>query len=320
MTDRNALLVPAGGFSQPRLYRRRRRTLLVVAAFLTFLLATSGAGFVALTWHRNADHHKFISTNGWPAVGQGAYRVGAGPEAVSPSERPAPIASVAKVMTAYVVLHERPLDPDANGPSLTVTADDVVDTAERRSRDESVIDVAEGEQLSERQALVALMLPSANNVAIMLAEWVADSVPAFVKLMNDAADDLDMTQTTYTDPSGYDPATASTAADQLKLAEAVVGDPVLSPIMAMRSADLPVAGTVHNTNTLLGQDGFDGMKTGSTDAAGACLMFHALRYVNGQPVDVLGVVLGQPGLRGQPLIDSALAAAKQLAERLAPDS
>jgi len=72
---------------------------------------------------------------------------------------------------------------------------------------------------------------------------------------------------------------------------------------------------VYNTNALLGQDGFVGMKTGSDDAAGGCLMFRSRREVDGREVDVTGVVLGQ---RGHNLIAAGQHAAKQLVDRLAP--
>ena len=85
--------------------------------------------------------------------------------------------------------------------------------------------------------------------------------------------------------------------------------------MATRSYRLPVEGEVRNTDTLLGQHGFVGMKTGSDDAAGGCFMFRSRRVVNGRVVDLIGVVLGQ---RGHNLITAALQAARQLADRLAP--
>jgi serine-type D-Ala-D-Ala carboxypeptidase (penicillin-binding protein 5/6) len=72
---------------------------------------------------------------------------------------------------------------------------------------------------------------------------------------------------------------------------------------------------VTNTNTLLGQDGFVGMKTGSDDAAGGCFMFRTRRFVDGRTVYLIGVVLGQ---HGRNLITAGLYAARQLADRLAP--
>ena len=160
---------------------------------------------------------------------------------------------------------------------------------------ESVVPVAAGEQLTERQALQALLLPSANNIAAVLARWDAGSTARFVARMNATARSLGMTHTRYTDPSGYDDATVSTAADQVRIVDRAMRLPVFASIVATPSATLPVAGTVHNTNTLLGHDGFVGVKTGSDDAAGGCFAFRAIRWIDGKRTTITGVVLGQPG-------------------------
>jgi D-alanyl-D-alanine carboxypeptidase (penicillin-binding protein 5/6) len=162
---------------------------------------------------------------------------------------------------------------------------------------------------------MALLLPSANNIAVMLARYISGSVDAFVHEMNTTAKSLGMTHTTYTDPSGFDATTVSTAIDQLTLAQHVVEDNTLTAMMSTSSYKLPVAGTVYNTDTLLGQDGFVGMKTGSDDAAGGCFMFRSYRSVHGFNTELIGVVLGQ---RGHNLINAGLYAARQLADRIAP--
>jgi D-alanyl-D-alanine carboxypeptidase (penicillin-binding protein 5/6) len=254
----------------------------------------------------------YLSTDGWPLRGQGAYVVDGGRPAVSPHQRPVPIASVAKVMTAYVVLRHHPLSAGESGPRFVVDEADVADTEARRRDGQSVIDVRAGEELTEREALMAILLPSANNVAVLVARQVSGSVPAFVDEMNRTAQALHMSHTTYTDPSGYDDGTVSTARDQLRLARVVARDATLAGMMATRAYWLPVAGEVTNTNTLLGQDGFAGMKTGSDEAAGGCFMFRAVwPAVSGQR-SVIGVVLGQ---RGHSLITAALYAARQLVQR-----
>jgi D-alanyl-D-alanine carboxypeptidase (penicillin-binding protein 5/6) len=130
--------------------------------------------------------------------------------------------------------------------------------------------VAAGEAISERHALEVLLLPSADNMAWRLARWDAGSQAAFAARMNAAARRLGMTGTSYTDPSGLNPSTASTAADQVRLGMAAMQVPALAAIVDMPTAVVPVAGTIRNTNTLLGQDGIAGLKTGSTRAAGGC--------------------------------------------------
>lgn len=253
----------------------------------------------------------------WPQSGQGAYVIGDGQPVASPNEQPVPIASVAKVMTAYLVLKHDPLNTTDSGPSFTVGQIDVQDTRTRREEGQSVVQVRDGEQLSERDVLVALLLPSANNIAELVARQIAGSVGAFVTEMNATAKALGMTQTTYTDPSGYDTATVSTALDQLRLAQVVAKDPTLAAMMATRSYWLPVAGEVTNTDTLLGHDGFVGMKTGSDDAAGGCFMFRAVLPAEGAGAQVIGVALGQPG---SDRITAGLSAGRQLVDHLASNS
>jgi len=293
---------------------RRRRRWIALAAVLVLALATTLFVVRRLLDDTSRD---YLSTNGWPTVGQGAYQIGDQQPRASADQRPVPIASVAKVMTAVVVLKHRPLGTDAAGPAIVVSAADVADTARRRGQDQSIVTVAAGERLSERDALMALMLPSANNVAAMLARFVSGSIPAFVREMNRTADRLGMDDTTYTDPSGYDAHTVSTARDQLVLARVAAKDDTLAGIMNTQKYRLPVAGVVHNTDTLLGSGGFVGMKTGSDDDAGGCFMFRAYRSIDGVNTPIIGVVLGQ---HGHHLITAGLYAAKQLVDRLAPQA
>jgi D-alanyl-D-alanine carboxypeptidase (penicillin-binding protein 5/6) len=133
--------------------------------------------------------------------------------------------------------------------------------------------------------------------------------------MNAVARSLRMTRTRYTDPSGYDDATVSTAADQVRIVVRAMRLPVFAHIVRTPSATLPVAGTVHNTDTLLGDGGFVGVKTGSDDAAGGCFAFRAVRSIDGRRTTITGVVLGQPG---RDRIAAGLAAAAALVDRLAP--
>jgi D-alanyl-D-alanine carboxypeptidase (penicillin-binding protein 5/6) len=263
--------------------------------------------------HRGAPGEALPSTV-WPAHGQAAVQIGQSQVQAGPNQHAAAIASVAKVMTAYLVLRDHPLGPGQDGPTITLTDADVADTDRRRRQQESVVSIAAGEQLTERQALQALLLPSANNIAAVLARWDAGSTNRFVARMNATARSLGMTHTRYTDPSGYDDATVSTAADQVRLVDRAMRLPVFASIVATPSATLPVAGTVHNTNRLLGHNGFVGVKTGSHDAAGGCFAFRAIRWIDGKRTTITGVVLGQPG-RNQGA--AGLAAADAMVDRIA---
>ncbi|HVX43814.1 MAG TPA: D-alanyl-D-alanine carboxypeptidase [Mycobacteriales bacterium] len=278
-------------------------------------------GFGAIAGYRFVENHstraarESLDGTVWPAHGQAAYTIGDRSGVHSgPGQHPAPIASVAKVMTAYLVLQHHPLAAGAHGPTIGLDADDVADTEDRRGRSESVVSVADGEELTERQALQALLLPSANNIAAVLARWVSGSQGAFVAEMNRTAAALGMAQTHYTDPSGFDPGTVSTAADQVLMVQRAMRNPVLAQIVRTPSAELPVEGTVHNTDSLLGHDGFVGVKTGSDDAAGGCFAFRAIRTIDGKRTVITGVVLGQPGHNQ---IGAGLAAADAMVDRIA---
>ena len=111
-------------------------------------------------------------------------------------------------------------------------------------------------------------------------------------------------------PRGFEDTTVSTAADQLKLGQAAMNDSTFAEIVAMPSTVLPVAGEVANLNQLVGHEGFVGIKTGSDQAAGGCLLFAKRIEVDGRTLTVLGAVLGQ---REGDFIPAALASAKSLA-------
>ncbi|MBS1877971.1 MAG: D-alanyl-D-alanine carboxypeptidase [Actinobacteria bacterium] len=251
----------------------------------------------------------------WPREGEAAVAVeGLGSVGASGGQAPVPIASVAKVMTAYLVLKQHPLAAGEEGFRIRISRADVADLHARIALDQSVVEVRAGEVLSERQALEALLLPSANNVAALLAVHEAGSVEAFAAEMNEAAAELGMTRTHYTDPSGFEATTVSTAADQIKLARAAMADPAFAEIVAMPSARLPVAGLVPNYNELVGHEGFVGIKTGSDEAAGGCLLFAKRIEVGGRDLTVLGAVFGQ---REGELVQAALASANRLAASVA---
>ncbi|MFB6893050.1 D-alanyl-D-alanine carboxypeptidase family protein [Kitasatospora sp. NPDC056327] len=231
----------------------------------------------------------------WPEEGQSAVAVTkVGVVGVNGPQQPVPIASVTKVMTAYVVLRDHPLQDGQDGPTITV---DARAAAESASTSESTAPVVEGQRLTQRKLLEVMLLPSANNVARLLARWDAGSEEAFVTRMNAEAARLGMTATTYTGASGIEPTTVSTAADQVVLAREAMKEPALRATVALRSTMLPGrAEPLRNTNTLLDRPGVVGLKTGSSTPAGGNLMW-ALEVPDGGAGTgrrlVLGVVLGQ---------------------------
>ncbi|MDX2405276.1 serine hydrolase [Streptomyces microflavus] len=234
----------------------------------------------------------------WPGQGQSAVMVdGVGSLGSEGAQKPAPIASVAKVMTAYVILQEHPLKGDEEGE--TITADQKAED-ESKNADESTAPLTKGQQLTQRQMLQLLMIPSGNNAARLLARWDAGSEDKFIDKMNDAAKDLGMTDSTYTDPSGLKKTTVSTATDQLKLAQAVMRNDVFRKIVDMPEIEIKgIDGKIYNNNTLLLEPGVSGIKTGSSTPAGGNLLWSANTVVDGKTLWIYGAVMGQQAGTGR---------------------
>jgi D-alanyl-D-alanine carboxypeptidase (penicillin-binding protein 5/6) len=258
--------------------------------------------------------HTPLGTIAWPASGVSAADIsGVGVVPGPGASRTVPIASVAKLMTAYVILRSHPLGAGKAGPAIVVQPGEAAAYPAQKSDGDSLVPVTAGEQLTERQALEALLLPSADNVAWILARWDAGSQAAFVAQMNTTARQLGMTSTHYTDPSGLSASTTSTAADQVRLGMAAMSEPALAQIAALRSAVVPVAGVVHNYNTLLGQDGITGLKTGSDTAAGGCVLLAARQQADGHETLIVAAAFGQPGTLAS-MLPTALQAGHQLVQ------
>lgn len=250
----------------------------------------------------------------WPSQGEAAVGLaGTGLIGSHGSRRPTPIASIAKVMTAYVVLHDHPLGGRAGEPRITVSHADVAAYRSDRAGGQSVVAVRAGERLTERQALEAMLLPSGNNIATLLARWDAGTERAFVTKMNRRARALGLAHTRYTGASGVKASTVSTARDQVRLAMRAMEVRALAKIVAMAQATLPVAGRQYNKDALLGHDGIVGIKTGTTSRAGGCFVFAAREHLPGRVITVVGAVLHQAAGQAQPtMINAAFHATTRL--------
>ena len=203
-----------------------------------------------------------------------------------------PIASIAKVMTALAILHEKPLSVGEQGPTITMTSNDVAVYQSDLAQNQSVVAVSAGEQLSEYQALEAMLIPSATNIADVAAPWAFGSMDSYLSYANSYAQQIGMTDSHFADASGFSPDTTSTPQDLLKLGEVAMQNPVIASIVSQASVTLPVAGTVNNFNADVGQGGINGIKTGNTDQAGGALLLSAKE----QGYSVIGIILDAPDL------------------------
>lgn len=187
-----------------------------------------------------------------------------------------PMASTTKLMTALLVREHARLNEEVVVPASALVGG-------------ASMGLEAGEHLTVEDLLWGLLLNSGNDAAVALAEHVAGSQAAFVELMNQRAATLGLRDTHFANPHGLDaPEHYSSVYDLWKLAEAVLADPVLRRMVATRSYN--AAGhALRNRNELLSMyPGADGVKTGTTDQAGQCLVASVTR--NGHRV--IAVVLG----------------------------
>ncbi len=252
----------------------------------------------------------------WPSQGQAAMDVnGIGSFGTSGDQKPVPIASIAKVMTVYVILRDHPLEKGKDGPKIPVDAAAEKHYKTGKAEQESVVRVAEGQKITQYEALQAVMLPSANNIAKLLARWdsKSGSEDAFVAKMNKTAKELGMKNTHYTDPSGLDKTTVSTAEDLVKLGRAAMKNPVFNEISRQPSyKDL----NNEKQNNFFGlvPTVAIGIKTGTTTAAGGNILFAAEKKVGGETQTIIGAALGQFGKNGVANIDEVTGVTRKLIE------
>jgi serine-type D-Ala-D-Ala carboxypeptidase (penicillin-binding protein 5/6) len=282
---------------------RRRRRLLTWGTAL--IVAALCAGAIA-QWVRPLPHATLTARDvrlpgtapsfAWPGSGEAAATVvGVGTVGEVRGAQAVPVAGLAELLTAYVVLSDHRLAPGADGPTIPVSADALAAYQAGQASQESEVPVAAGESLSELQALEGLLVDSGADMATVLADWDAGSVSAFVAKMTAAASRLGLTSTHITDPTGVDPATTSTAEDLVRLGEASLSIPVLRQIVSLAQASVPMTDVVYNPNFDLGHDGIIGIKTASDSSAQGCYLFAAQQNIGGKDITVVGAVLGQPG-------------------------
>ncbi len=235
-------------------------------------------------------------TFAWPSSGEAAATVvGVGSVGDVRGSQSVPVAGLAQVLTAYVILSDHPLEPGADGPTISVGADGLAAYQAGLAAQESEVPVTVGEPLTELEALEGMLVDSGADMATVLADWDAGSVSAFEVKMNAAAAKLGLSSTHITDPSGVDPGTTSTAEDLVRLGEASLSVPVLRQIVSLPQASVPMTSVVYNLDFDLGHDGIIGIKSASDSSAQGCFLFAAQQSVAGKNITVVGAVLSQPG-------------------------
>ncbi len=201
------------------------------------------------------------------------------------ADLPLPPASLTKLMTALLALEEGP----GPGEWVRVSGRAARETGSR-------IGLRAGEELSRGDALAAMLIGSANDACLALAEHLAGSEAAFVERLNARATGLGLRHTRFRNACGHDaPGHLSSARDLMALTRTALAFPELARLVALERIDVATrAGrviAVGTHNQLLGRvEGVRGVKSGTTGAAGRCLVALARR---GQD-EVLLVLLDAP--------------------------
>jgi D-alanyl-D-alanine carboxypeptidase (penicillin-binding protein 5/6) len=233
----------------------------------------------------------------WPKQGSAAVAVPAlSVAAASPSQPRQPIASLTKMMTTWVVLHQLPLTFAQSGPCLVVTDGEVALYHYDVDIDLSSVTIREGERLCEGTLLRGLLVHSSADYAQLLVALTGMAMPAFINVMNRDARALGMTNTHYVDVTGISPYDLSTASDQAIMAVQLIGaEPIVRRIVALPKVWLPVVGAVVSYTPLVGMDGVVGVKSGYTSQAGGCDVMTINYTLDKTVVTAFAVVLGQHG-------------------------
>jgi serine-type D-Ala-D-Ala carboxypeptidase (penicillin-binding protein 5/6) len=231
----------------------------------------------------------------WPGYGQAAYGIpGQRVFAISETDtKPVPIASLTKVITALAVLDKHPLEPGDQGPMITYTQADVDLFYEYLAKDGIVVPVEVGEQISLYQALQAILLVSANNVADTVVRWSFGSMESYKDHANSMLRNMGLEYTVADDASGFSPQSVSTAKEMTILGYHYMQNPVLREIAFQEGASIPVAGNIRSSNSFANDEGVVGIKIGFIEEAGRTYLVADVAHGEGSVESVsVAAVLG----------------------------
>lgn len=197
------------------------------------------------------------------------------PMAVAGTTDALPMASIAKIVTALVVLEAKPLDVGRTGPTVAITTADYQDYIDYANADARTVVVFPGENWTERELLQAMILGSSNNHADTLARWAFGSVDAYLEAANTWLAKNGLPATHVVDATGLHDASVGTATDLAHLAGIAAAHPVIAELLANPSDALVGQRGVDNTTAYLPEEGITGISRSYTDAAGVCFLFTA---------------------------------------------
>ncbi len=228
----------------------------------------------------------------WPATGSAAIGYLDTPNKAVASfngKQVLPTASTIKLLTAVVVLSQKPLGPGEDGERIYFNNADVERTNAIIAVDGSYFPITNGMSMSYHQALEVMLIGSANNISEKLAILAFGGLEEYKKAANSYLASNSITNTNVDDTSGLSSATTSTAEDMMRISLLAMGIPVIREVVDTVKTDVNGINIV-NTNKLLGAGDIDGIKTGYTLEAGGCLLLS--KTVDGNLL--VAVVMGLP--------------------------
>ncbi|WP_422873957.1 D-alanyl-D-alanine carboxypeptidase family protein [Curtobacterium sp. RRHDQ66] len=284
---------------RPRSAVRRPVTISVVAVLVLavgYLVAAAVVPFspASATTTSYAAPTSSLPALTFPSYGATAVEAPGFPESLRTSgdTKQRSIASISKVVTALVVLDAKPLSQGQAGPTIAFTPEMEGLYAQYLAQNGEVAPMPSGLRLSEYQTLQVMLMKSANNYAGSLALWAFGSMDAYKKAAASWLDEHGLDETSIQEPTGLDAKNVSTATDLVDLGKLALANPVVKEVVGTKQATIPNVGDIENSNKLLGIDGVEGIKTGTLDEAGACLLFAATYQRGGKAVTVIGAMLG----------------------------
>jgi D-alanyl-D-alanine carboxypeptidase (penicillin-binding protein 5/6) len=294
---------------------RRRRRRVIAAAVAGVLVLAAVATYVPVTLNAPVDAPTVSVTQpvveatepaalGVPravaaavsVTGAEAVEGAAGLEGVTQlvgDNAPLPIASISKVITSLVVLSAKPLGAGEDGPTLTFGK------AENDTYDKyyvlgaTIAPMKIGTSMSQHDTLEMVLAVSASNYADVLATWAFGSQAGYASATKRWLAANGLTGTTIAEPTGIDARNRSTPSDLIAIGRLAMANPVVAEIVGSANVDVANLGRQANRNSALGFEGINGIKTGTLDDAGACLLFSASVEVGADiPLSIVGVMLG----------------------------
>lgn len=209
-------------------------------------------------------------------------------------DTPRPIASLTKVITALVVLHEHPIEPGIDGATITLTAADSRLVSTYAAINGTTAPAPAGGTITQRAVIELMMVHSANNYAETLAVWAFGSVDAYLSAARGWLDEQGLTGISVADTTGFSPENRASPRSLLRLARIATADPVVAAAAALPRVAVPGIGSFENRNLIVGADGVTGLKTGTLRASGSSLLFAAEHAGPTGEHRVVGVVLNGP--------------------------